>query len=131
MIKLNLEQLILDNKGTEIEDEIKDSKGKVKIVKRTLRENLLKLLGVQYDSKVLKDPKQYTWIYHLSNQFNKEDEVVEISDEKQEFLLTLARHNKAIIYQNTPQGTMKVEVEIFMPYEVGQMLVMLGEPVIN
>jgi len=128
MEKINLDQPILDIKGEEIIDEQKDDKGKVKKVKRTLRENLLKALGVQYDATVLTEPKQYTWIYNLSNLFNGKEKIVEVSDDKLEFLRKLIKTNKAILYRQTPvSGVQKVEIELFFPYEVGEMLVMLGE----
>lgn len=129
-MKLDLEKPILDTKGNEVIDEIKDEKGKVKeSIKRTVREDLLKLLGIQYDTSIVNDPKHYTWIYYLSVQLNKKDKEIEIEGEQLEFLKKLVAHNKVIFYQKDERtgGIVQRESTLFTPFEAGQLLSILGE----
>lgn len=127
MLKIKLDTVLTDIKGQEVVDKVKDSKGKETEVKRTLKSDLLRLLGQQFPSNIIDDPKKYTWIYALSSKFNDKENEVEITDEQGDFLRDLVRKNKTSYMVRTQAGISEKEAPIFMPFEVGQLLHLLGE----
>ena len=85
----------------------------------TIRDSLLTILGQRFE---IKNRKEIFWTTELgimiSDDKNKE---AEISGEKMEFLKRIIEENKAT--QQTPMGEKKVE--LFFPYESGQILMAL------
>jgi len=128
-MKLDLSQIVLDtNKREVLDPEIgKDGKPTGKNIKRTLRQNLIRVLSAQFDRNLLKEPKEYTWIYSLATLIrDAKEDIIEIDDEKLAFIKKLIGNNKMIFMQSGPQGLIEKEGFIFTPFEAGQTLDMLG-----
>jgi hypothetical protein len=132
MIKINLDQKILNVKGEPIKNTVANpkyealsekEKGRTKIPptiekEATVRDYLLTILGVRFEIKD-KNKEQF-WTTDLGILFSKdENKIVEISPEQAEFLKRIITENKA--KQQMPMGQSR-EIEIFFPYELGQLL---------
>lgn len=85
---------------------------------QTIRDYLLLLLGSRIE---LKDKRREAfWVSDLGGLFSSsENKIVEVSDEKMEFLRRIVEHNK--IKRPKPMGG-EEDVELFFPYELGQLL---------
>lgn len=126
MFKINLEAPILNVKGKQLEGDDTDEKGRPIKTKMTIREYLLIILGTRFPIQNSKEPYWTTEIgIIIANTKNKELIVGSlenlpnaISTDKAKFLKRIIENNKA-----TQQGPMgKTEIEIFFPYELGQLL---------
>jgi len=129
MFKINLETPITTVMGEQAIDTVTETEGKIKRVKMTLRYCLQKLLGARYDDELLSQPREYTWIYNLACQVNQKDKVIEVSEEKIEFLRKLLKYNGWVIQQQTQHGIERKKIEgMFSPFQKGQLMVLLGDP---
>jgi len=129
MFKIKLNTPIKDIRGNQLIASDQDPEGKITRVKVDLRYDLLKVLGARYDDTVLPQPREYTWIYNLSTVFNGKENEVEVSEEKIEFLRRLVRNNASVFPIQTAQGEVKKEkVDILLPFEKGQIMILLGDP---
>ncbi len=129
MKKILLDQPILDIKGKPLPDrQIPDAEGTLHKYKRSLREEVLDLLGAQLPQDVITSNKDNTWVWNLANQFNGKEKEIEVSDEKLEFLKKIVVRNAWIIQSRDETGQIVTkEVKKFTPFEVGQILQMLGD----
>ena len=129
MKRINLEQKILNIKGEVIKIPIPVGKekilvpvgeGKPQMRDSILRDYLLTLLASRFQ---IIDNKESWWTTELgiliADEKNKE---IEISDDKFKFLKRIIEKNKMKIIQTTPMGPVEKEVEIFYPFELGQLL---------
>jgi len=138
MVKINLTKKILTVKGTPVTAEIANpeyealsekEKKKTNIpqtIKKELevRDYLLTILSTKFP---LLHNKEAFWTTELgiliANEKNKE---IEISDDKAKFLKRILENNK--IKQVLPMGGER-EIELFFPYELGQLLQIFEENV--
>jgi hypothetical protein len=128
MKTIKLDEILKTPKGENAEDYVDtNSEGSIKRSKRTLRENLLRLLGSTLPERLFISPKEYTWVYNLCNDLNTKEKTTEISDDKFEFLKKILSENTFII-QTRDMSTgqiKKEEIKLYSPFEVGQMLTLL------
>ena len=128
MKKINLEQPILTIRGEPVKNpELNEKgepiieKGKQKMKIMLVRDYLLTILGTRFP---VLNTKEVFWTTELgiliANEKNKE---IEISDDKMKFLVRILKNNK--IKQVLPMGGER-EIELFFPYEIGQVLKILG-----
>jgi len=97
------------------------SKGKPVMEELTVRDYLLALLSAKFN---IIENKEYFWTTELGILFaDKKKKEVEISDDKWKFLVRIIKENK--VKRPTPMGGEKEE-EMFLPYEVGQLLKAVG-----
>ena len=92
----------------------------------TVGDYFLTLLGQRFEMKDAR--KESFWVTDIGISCAKND-VLDISGEQLEFLKRIFEHNK--IKQTKPMGE-EEEIELFFPYELGQILKVLdgqGEPV--
>ena len=128
MKKINLEQPILTIRGEPVKNpELNEKgepiieKGKQKMKIMLVRDYLLTILGTRFP---VLNTKEVFWTTELgiliADEKNKE---IEISDDKMKFLVRILKNNK--IKQVLPMGGER-EIELFFPYEIGQVLKILG-----
>ena len=124
-MKIDLSKKILTVKGQEIKinSEKKDPKNPKMFIKKatTIRDYLLMVLSQKFETK---NRKETFWTMDLgikiADEKNKE---VEISKDKLDFLARVVENNK--YKRATPGG--ETEVELFFPFELGQLLMALGK----
>ena len=123
MKRINLEQKMLNIKGEVIKVPVSIGEGKIAVPKirdSILRDYLLTLLASRFQ---IIDNKESWWTTELgiliADEKNKE---IEISEDKFKFLKRIIEKNKMKIIQSTPMGPTEKEVEIFYPFELGQIL---------
>jgi len=129
MKKINLNQKILTIRGEplknpELDDRRqlkRDKKGNPIMKDMVLRDYLLTILGTRFP---VLNTKEVFWTTELgiliADEKNKE---IEISDDKMKFLIRILKNNK--IKQILPMGGER-EIELFFPWELGQILKILG-----
>jgi len=129
MKKINLNQKILTIRGEPVKNPELDEKGQPKRDKKgnpimkdmVLRDYLLTILGTRFP---VLNTKEVFWTTELgiliADEKNKE---IEISDDKMKFLIRILKNNK--IKQILPMGGER-EIELFFPWELGQILKILG-----
>jgi len=129
MKKINLNQKILTIRGEPLKNPELDDRGQLKRDKKgnpimkdmVLRDYLLTILGTRFP---VLNTKEVFWTTELgiliADEKNKE---IEISDDKMKFLIRILKNNK--IKQILPMGGER-EIELFFPWELGQILKILG-----
>ena len=129
MKKINLNQKILTIRGEPLKNPELDDRGQLKRDKKgnpimkdmVLRDYLLTILGTRFP---VLNTKEVFWTTELgiliADEKNKE---IEISDDKMKFLIRILKNNK--IKQILPMGRER-EIELFFPWELGQILKILG-----
>ena len=128
MKKIKLDTKMVIPSGKPIKRQKRDENGKVVISKGkpvmeelTVRDYLLALLSSKFN---IIENKEYFWTTELGILFaDKKKKEVEISDDKWKFLVRIIKENK--VKKPTPMGGEKEE-EMFLPYEVGQLLKAVG-----
>lgn len=138
MKKINLEQKIYTVRGIPVKTPVFDREtGKPKIGKdkqpilqdSTVRICLLTLLGTRFQ---VIDNKEHHWTIKLGIMISEEKtKVLEISDDKFKFLKRILTKNKHKIIRQTPMGPTELQVDIFFPYEMGQLLEIFDEETIK
>jgi len=99
---------------------------RIKKIKRGLKETLLRALAQQYDRSVVKEPREFTWIFAISELLNNaKEDIVEIEEDRYEFLKKIVGNNKYLYFENTPQGIQYREGFLYTPFEAGQILTLL------
>lgn len=102
-----------------LSDEQKKETHVPKTIKKsqTIRDYLLMALSLKFP---IEDRKEVFWTYGLGQLFSDEEKnIVEISDGKAAFLRRVFEKNKS--KNTTPMGQ-DVEVEVFYPFELGQII---------
>lgn len=99
----------------------KEEKKETKIEKTietetTFRDYYLMMLGTRF--KVI-DKKETYWAMKIGMEFSEGTDAVELADDKVKFLRRLVEENKVI---RTNQMGKNEEVELYFPYELGQIL---------
>jgi len=129
MKKINLNISILTIRGEPLKNPELDDRGQLKRDKKgnpimkdmRLRDYLLTILGTRFP---VLNTKEVFWTTELgiliADEKNKE---IEISDDKMKFLIRILKNNK--IKQILPMGGER-EIELFFPWELGQILKILG-----
>lgn len=92
----------------------------------TVRDYFLTLLGSKFK---VKDTKEHFWTTKIGMKMSdQKNETVKLSEDKVAFLKRIVKSNKTKRTKRTPMGTTEEEVELFFPYEVGQLLAVLDVP---
>ena len=87
-----------------------------------VRDYLLNLLGSRLDTR---SPRERFWIAQMGIEIaDGKTKEIELDDEKFRFLKKIVERNK--VKRPNPAGIME-EIELFFPYESGQLLMALGE----
>jgi len=124
MTKIPLNQKIVNIKVKPMKSqELVNPKDKKSTEKKdlTIRDYLLTILGTKF---AIQNVKETFWTTQLGIQF-ADDKIkeVEISDDKAKFLRRIIEANKTKVIQANPMGGQtEEEIELFFPYELGQLL---------
>ena len=128
MKKINLNIPILTIRGEPVKNPELDEKGqpiiekgkqKMKIMR--LRDYLLTILGTRFP---VLNTKEVFWTTELGILIaDEENKEIEISDDKMKFLVRILKNNK--IKQVLPGGGER-EIELFFPWELGEIFKALG-----
>lgn len=87
-----------------------------------VRDYLLSFLGARFDTK---SPRERFWAAQMGIEVADEgNEKLKLDDEKFKFLKKLIESNKI---KRVNRAGMLEEIELFLPYESGQLLMALGE----
>ena len=129
MKKINLEQKIFNIKGKALQVPVLDEKGKFipssnnknrQMRDSTLRDYLLTILSSRF--KTINNKENF-WTTELGIEIaDEKNKILEVSDPQFNFLKRIVEANKMMNITQTPMGVVEKEIEIFYPFELGQLL---------